>query len=112
MSFVVDGLTEIFILYYSNFFSLQELEVARLEICHLLIMQEGFQSKDLEVLLLKLNVIAISNFWENIWRIVLTTKNGVCRRHPFVLVSRFYNNFYNAIYYFIYQYLYLYYLLV
>jgi hypothetical protein len=49
-------------------------------------MLEGFLSKDLEVLLLKLNAIAISNFWENIWHIVLMTKNGVCRRHPFVLV--------------------------
>ena len=89
---------------------LQELEVARFEICHLLIMLEGFQSKDLEVPLWKLNVIAISNFWENIWHIVLTTKNGVCRRRPFVLVSKFfYNNLFYAIYSFIYQYLYLYY---
>ena len=80
-----------FLSYIILIFLLQELEVARLEICPLLIMQEGFQSKDLEVPLLKLNVIAISNFWENIWHTVLTTKNGVCRRHPFVLVSKFYN---------------------
>ena len=99
-----------FYLYIILIFFLQELEVARFEICHLLIMPEGFQSKDLEVPLWKLNVIAISNFWENIWHIVLTTKNGVCRRHPFVLVSKFfYNNFFYAIYFFIYQYLYLYY---
>ena len=84
-----------FYLYIILIFLLQELEVARFEICHLLIMPEGFQSKDLEVPLWKLNVIAISNFWENIWHIVLTTKNGVCRRHPFVLVSKvFYNNFF------------------
>ena len=94
-----------FLSYIILIFLLQELEVARLEICPLLIMQEGFQSKDLEVPLLKLNVIAISNFWENIWHIVLTTKNGVCRRHPFVLVSKFCNNFYNAIYYFIHIYI-------
>ena len=102
-SFCSTCLTKIFFIILIFIFS-QELEVARFEICHLLIMLGGFQSKDLEVLLLKLNAITTSNFWENIWHIVLTTKNGVCRRHPFVLVSKFYNTnlYFHAIYYFIY----------